>query len=613
MRFCCIIIADMKKVFKLWMLLLLVVCTLNIKINAQGSSLKILFTSNLLDSIEPVKYEENDTIKAFGGYTNIKDVLSNNSDENTLIFDAGNFSTGSIYSAINTTSAPSLTLMSNMGYDAILLAEEEIANGEEDLGKMLSVLESNPTLLKGNLNYEDNGSRNVRFYQIFQKAGKKIAVFGVVDTAHLKKDTKPYFSSEKETARNILNDIGTENVDIIICLYNGDNSDASSFASEFNNIDLIICSNMSNEKETKVGNTAIVGCASRGREVGSVVINDGSIIFKTIEVTKSDSEDEEFKEQINNFQKEVQSTILKRYGLSYQNSFARTTFTLDGLDMEKENFALADLIADAYRSSYIFREDDKVRTVVSITNGQSINNALYRGEISVNDIFSLVSSQTGDDNLAGLSLIRVYLSGSDLRKICELDASSLKDDKNRRLFFGGLKYDYNENRPLWNRVEEVYVSATTDYYIPIDNKTMYPVVMSTKVYKSLNDEINNSEDGLSWSPIGIRGEEFPELRTLLLRNNDGTLIKEWSSIASYIRKGEKDTTGKYIIDSKYSGPVQRKKNDNTLNPLKLFKNIKEETLIDLAKKVGYVIAGVIVLKLFVTIINKFFVKETTDN
>ena len=195
MRFCCIIIADMKKVFKLWMLLLLVVCTLNIKINAQGSSLKILFTSNLLDSIEPVKYEKNDTIKAFGGYTNIKDVLSNNSDENTLIFDAGNFSTGSIYSAINTTSAPSLTLMSNMGYDAILLAEEEIANGEEDLGKMLSVLESNPTLLKGNLNYEDNGSRNVRSYQIFQKAGKKIAVFGVVDTAHLKKDTKPYFSS----------------------------------------------------------------------------------------------------------------------------------------------------------------------------------------------------------------------------------------------------------------------------------------------------------------------------------------------------------------------------------------------------------------------------------
>ena len=613
MRFCCIIIADMKKVFKLWMLLLLVVCTLNIKINAEGSSLKILFTANLLDSIEPFKCEENDAVQTFGGYASIQTVLSDNKDDNTLILDAGNFSTGSIYSSLNTISAPSLTLMSEMGYDAILLAEEEIANGDEDLGKMLSVLESNPTLLKGNLNYEDNGSRNVKAYQVFNKAGKKIAVFGVVDTAHLEKDTKPYFSSEKEAARNILKDIEAENVDVIICLYNGNDSAASSFPSEFNNIDLIICSNMNGEKETKVGNTAIVGCASRGREVGSVVIDDGNITFKAIEVNKSTGKDETIQEHISSFQREVQTTILKRYGLNYQNSFATTKFTLDALDMEKENFALADFIADAYRSSYAFREDDEVRTVISITNGQSINNALYRGDISINDVFSLVSSQIGDDDLAGLSLVRVYLSGADLRKICELDASSLKDDKDRRLFFGGLKYDYNENRPLWNRVEEVYVLVTTDYYIPIDNKTMYPVVMNTKVYNSLNEEITNSEDNLSWSPIGIRGEEFPELRTVLLRNNDGTLIKEWSSIASYIRKGERDITGRYIIDSRYSGPVQKKKNDNTLNPLKLFKNIKEEELISLAKKVGYVVAAVVVLKLLVMIINKFFAKETTDN
>lgn len=613
MRFCCIIIADMKKVFKLWILLVLVVCTLNIKINAQGSSLKILFTANLLDSIEPFKCEENDTVQTFGGYASIQTVLSDNKDDNTLVLDAGNFSSGSIYSALNTTKAPSLALMSEMGYDAILLGEKEIANGEEDLGKMLSVLESNPTLLKGNLNYEDNGSRNVKDYRVFQKAGKKIAVFGVVDTTGLKKDTKPYFSSEKETAQNILKDIEAENVDVIICLYNGNDSRASSFASEFNNIDLIICSNMNGEKETKVGNTAIVGCASRGREVGSVVIDDGNITFKTIEVNKSTGKDETIQEHISSFQREVQTTILKRYGLNYQNSFATAKFTLDALDMEKENFALADFIADAYRSSYAFREDDEVRTVVSITNGQSINNALYRGDISINDVFSLVSSQVGEDDLAGLSLIRVYLSGVDLRKICELDASSLKDDKDRRLFFGGLKYDYNENRPLWNRVEEVYVLATTDYYIPIDNKTMYPVVMNTKVYNSLNEEITNSEDNLSWSPIGIRGEEFPELRTVLLRNNDGTLIKEWSSIASYIRKGERDITGKYIIDSRYSGPVQKKKNDNTLNPLKLFKNIKEEELVSLAKKVGYVVAAVVVLKLLVMIINKFFAKETPDN
>lgn len=602
-----------KKVIKVLGLIVLLVSSLGIYTNAETSSVKILFTTELLDSIEPIKYSEDDVVSSFGGYAKIKNIVLANKDSNTLLVDTGNFSYGSIYSSLNDTKAPSLDLMKDIGYEAILLAGNELTDGEDGLSKMLSVLEGNPPLLKGNLNYEDNGSRSVKDYYIYTKAGKKILVFGVVDTDSLNESNKPYFASEEETVTKILNDASTEGADIVVCLYNGEADSAKEIANNHNEIDVIITSKMSGTNEMKVGNTVIVSAQNKGKEVGYLEIkDDGSYTLSNIPVSSNIVDNNDISTKINSFQKDIQTTILNRYGLSYQTVFARSKFDLDAPNKEKENFAIVDFITDAYRNSYTFREDDEVKTVIAITNGESIKGGLYKGDISINDVVSLVSSEKGDDDLAGLSLVRVYLSGSDLRTICELDASSLKDDENQRLFFGGMKYDYNENRSLWNRVEEVYVSATVDYYIPIKNDEIYPVVMNTKMYTLLGELIENCEEDISWSPIGIRDEINPEIRTILLRNNDGTLVKEWSSIASYIRKGDKDTSGKFIIDEKYSGPIQKKNNDDTLNPLKLLKNIKKEALVDFAKKIGLVIGAIVILQIIIYIINRYGKKETTD-
>ena len=575
--------------------------------------MKILFTSNLLDNLEAVKYlDEEGEVKTHGGYARLKTAINENSDENTILVDAGNFTGHNIFSS-TFEKATSLSVMKTMGYDAILLGKEEASRGLEPLEKMLNAMETNPNILKGNTKYTSEEDRNVNDYYIVEKGDKKVAIFGVTSNKDLSTLQSEVFDDATSCAKRILSDINSESADVIICLYNGSLNEATELVNGLDGIDVLICSDANEGTVTNVGNTTIVGGHDKGTSLDIIEISDDLVTASTYEVVSDLEANEETQNAIKAAQRSVQSTILSRYGLSYKGDYARLAFDLDAPTMENDNYGIVDLITDSYRDAYEFRETDKVRNTVSITNGESIKGGLYKGSVSVNDIFSLVSDEVGEDSLTGLSLIRVYLSGSDLRGICELDASKLRSDESDRLFFGGMKYDFNENRPLWNMVEEVYVAATKDYYIPIKDKYLYPTVMSTKMYNRLNEIISETE-GVSWTPIGVKGEEFPELRTILLRNNDGTLIKEWSSITAYIKKGERDSKSCYILDEAYSSPIQKKNHDQSLNPIKLTKHIKQELLIDLGKKIAYVIGALILIKIAIAILNRFFPKkETTEN
>ena len=103
------------------------------------------------------------------------------------MIDGGNFSTGSAFSCLNSTSAPDLSLMSMFGYDAIALGDEEFTYGTQTLANMIGVNETVPTLLTGNLNYSDSeagkalkstlAEKGGSTYKVGERAGKKSGIF----------------------------------------------------------------------------------------------------------------------------------------------------------------------------------------------------------------------------------------------------------------------------------------------------------------------------------------------------------------------------------------------------------------------------------------------------
>lgn len=102
----------MKKMMKL--LLTATVCAVGVseltyKTKAENGPVRILFTHDLRDHAEPFRSlgEENAVI-SFGGYAYLASAINEYKTSNTIVLDAGNFSTGTMYGSLNTSSAPDL-------------------------------------------------------------------------------------------------------------------------------------------------------------------------------------------------------------------------------------------------------------------------------------------------------------------------------------------------------------------------------------------------------------------------------------------------------------------------------------------------------------------------
>ena len=120
-------------------------------------SIRILFTENLQDTITPhrklvkstVEKEDGTTeevtnVESFGGYAYLKRAIDSYRTEDSILLDAGDYSTGSIYDTQFVKSAPDLSFLSMMGYDATMFGEREFSNGLGALTQMLNAAYGSP-------------------------------------------------------------------------------------------------------------------------------------------------------------------------------------------------------------------------------------------------------------------------------------------------------------------------------------------------------------------------------------------------------------------------------------------------------------------------------------
>ena len=179
----------------------------------EDTNLRILFTSDLQDHILQYKQADNEEYVTLGGYSRLANLIQLNRTENTVLIDGGNFSTGSAFSCLNSTSAPDLSLMSMFGYDAIALGDEEFTYGTQTLADMIGVNETVPTLLTGNLNYSDSeagkalkstlAEKGGSTYKVVERAGKKIGIFSVMKEQSISSDDVS-LESAVDTAKDIV-------------------------------------------------------------------------------------------------------------------------------------------------------------------------------------------------------------------------------------------------------------------------------------------------------------------------------------------------------------------------------------------------------------------------
>lgn len=624
----------MKKLNAIIIFLLLLILCVPFALNAEEKpdEINIVFTNDMHSHLDTEIINSAESVVQKGGFAKVSTIIAQAKAyyPNTLVLDSGDFSMGTLYQTIYTSSAPELYLMKLMGYDAITFGNHEFDYRAQGLGRMLQTAindKSNIPIVICNIDWEatlkdaelkENAQTlksvmdkyGVKDYIILNKGGIKIAVFGVIgnDAISCAPKSGLIFSDPIESAKKTVDEIKQkENPDLIICLsHSGTDADSSKSEDELlakavPDIDVILSGHTHTTISEPIilGKTVICSTGSYTYNVGDLILKKDSNgnysvkDYKLIDVNETVADDTAITSQIGEYKNLVNENYLSLFGYSFDQTLADSNFSFTPI----ENFAkklqedgLGDLIADSYVYAVKEAEGENYKNVdVSVVPSGVIRSSFDKGAITVSEVYNTLSLGIGKDNIAGYPLVSIYLTGKELKAVAEVDASISTIMPDAQLYMSGLAYEYNPNRLFLNRVTDAYLIKEGQRF-EIDDNKLYRVVSGLYSAQMLGAVKGKSFGLLSIVPKDYEGNAITDFEDYIVYAEDNTEVKEWVALASYIQSFSTNTGS--CVPAYYSQTHERKVEMNSKNILSLIKN---------PNKVFFIALAAVVLVLFIII------------
>lgn len=614
----------MKKLTAVIIFLILFILCIPFSLNAEEdrNEINIVFTNDMHSHFNTEIINRDGTTEKKGGFAKVKTIIeqSKAADPDTLVFDSGDFSMGTLYQTIYASYAPELNLMKLMGYDATTLGNHEFDYRAKGLAQMLQTAINNNSavpMVICNIDWEetfkdaelkDDSQRlksvmdgyGVKDYIILNKKNTKIAVFGVIgnDAIDCAPKSGLIFSDPIESAKTTVEEIKQkENPDLIICLsHSGTNEDSSKSEDELlakaaPDIDVIFSGHTHTTITQPIisENTVICSTGSYTYNVGKLTLikdSNGNYSvkeYKLIPVNDTVIDDLSIVKKIKEYKNLVNTNYLSLFGYSFDQALAYSDFAFTPI----ENFAkkiqedgLGNLIADSYVYTVKQTEGENYKNVdVSVAPSGTIRSSFDEGPITVSDVYNTLSLGIGKDNIAGYPLVSIYLSGKELKAVAEVDASISAIMPDAQLYMSGLAYEYNPNRLFLNRVTDVYLKKDGKR-VEIEDNKLYRVVSGLYSAQMLGAVKAKSFGLLSIVPKDENGKVITDFENYIVYTNNNTEVKEWVALASYIQSFSYNTNT--AVPEYYSQTHDRKVENNSKNILNLIKKPNKVFFIALA-------------------------------
>ena len=366
----------------------------------------------------------NDVHGAIKGYANIAALKAEYEAEGAtvILVDAGDYSQGTTYVS-STKGLDAVKMMNVAGYDFATLGNHEFDYGYEQLKSNMSeahfkVLCANVLDAEGNSIFDATAIKEVN--------GVKIGFFGL-ETPETQTKANPalikglqFLGGEKmyKCAQAQVAALKDAGADIIVCLahlgVDGEsepNRSVDLFA-KVEGIDFIIDGHSHSVMEKGPSDEPIQSTGTQFKNIGVIVIDNAT---KTIESNKLVAVTEESAKD-----KAVEvaaADIIERITAEYGAVFAKSEVELNGdkapgnRNMETN---LGDLITDSMMWQ-ILKDADSLtvpaENIVAVTNGGGIRAWIHKGEITKNDVFTVLPF--------GNTLTVIYVKGADLLEALE--------------------------------------------------------------------------------------------------------------------------------------------------------------------------------------------------
>ena len=538
-----------------------------------------------------------------GGYAHLKTALDRERrvHPDALTLDGGDFSIGSLIQTLYTTQGAELRTMGAMGYDATTAGNHEFDHTGAGFADMLNAVAASgdkaPALLMAN--YKPDGDNpdkldiqramavyGVQDYVLLERGGVTYGIFGLmgVDSDACAPSSGFTLGDMVSNAQRCVDALEEEGAQFIICLsHSGTNekkkqSEDEQLAEKVTGIDLIISGHTHTTLTEPIlaGDTYIVSAGPYCGNLGSITIDwteDGEKRLSDYHLTPIDQtlpEDMEITAMVERWKGLVGGSYLAPYGLLYDE-----VLTVSGFDLltpesgVQEGNALGELVADAFLWSVKNLEADSPNVpTVAVTADGVLRAPLYPGEITTSMAFDVLSMGVGSDGASGFPLVACYLTGKELKTLAEVDASVTPLMPAAQLYMSGLDYSFNTHRMFFNRVTECRYYASGGNSYEVENDRLYRVVTGMYSAQMLGTVRRKSMGLLSLEPKMADGSPVTDFEACILRDDNGSEIKEWYALAAYL-----SSFGEDGLPDRYALPDGRKGVSRGWNPIELLSGL----------------------------------------
>lgn len=619
----------------------------------KNGEISVIFTHDMHSHMDTDKKIKKGKIVNVGGFAKLKAAMDETEQENpgSFIVDAGDFSMGTPYQTIFSEEASELKMMKYLGYEAVTFGNHEFDYRAMGLASMLREAEGEgPAIVASNIDWEKTiadkelkkdasalkeacDNYGVKNYIVIDHGDVKIAAFGLMGETAVEyaPESGLLFEDAAQKAAETVEEIkAKEDVDMIVCLSHCgtieneedkmEESEDYMLAGEVPDIDLIISGHSHTvlPEAVQVGDTHIVSCGSYNGNMGHVVLEkDGDRYklksYELVPLDESIRGDASVDKELSKYKELVDKEYFEDYGYSAQQVIAQNdiAFTpIEEFGLTQGEDTLGNLIADSYKYAVAHADGNKSgqnenSEIGSGVNGTYKNEAditvvpsgvirgsLFKGDVTVADAFNILSLGYGKDGSSGYPLVRVYLTGRELKDAAEVDASISNFMGVARLYNSGLEYSWNDNRLILNRAVDIMFNDGTDK-TELEDDRLYSVVADLYSCQMLGSVKAKSFGLLKIDPKDASGNPITDFEDHIIYDN-GRELKAWFALASYIDSFENDKIPEY-----YSKTQGRKTEIDSKNPIELLKQPNKVALIILAAAavlILLIIAAVVLTK-----------------
>lgn len=596
----------------------------------------ILFTHDLHSHFLPQDTEDGGQS---GGYARLKTAIDREKAQHpdALLLDGGDFSIGSLIQTLYVDEGAELRTMGALGYDVGTIGNHEFDHKGTGFAQMLrsavSSGEALPKLVCANYRPADDNadkldiqramaSYGMSDYTLLERGGVTYGIFGIFgkDSHDCAPTSGFVLEDAAASAQRCVDALKEQGAQVIICLSHSGTSDKKKsedeqLAKAVSGIDVIVSGHTHTTltEPIVVNDTYIVSCGPYCGNLGSLtltgVFGDSKKTLVDYHLTPIDEQlpgDAGIAKIVEGWKAQVNSGYLARYGLTYDQVLTHSDFAMSTpTGGVQENNAIGALVADAFQwAVQELQADPYDGPTITVTADGVLRAPIAAGDITTSMAFDVLSMGVGEDGTSGFPLVDVYLTGTELKAVLEVDASVTPIMNAAQLYINGIDYSFDIHRMFFNRVYRALLAEETveqngkETHIErtlteIDDDKLYRVVTGMYSAQMLGTVKGKSMGLLSLVPKDENGNEITDFSTRVLKDKNGNEIKEWYALAAYLKN-----FGQSGVPAKYHDPdvCGTKRVSSSWNPIQLLRSPNWITLAAMAIVVLLILLAVFILR-----------------